>query len=448
MTAQWSATDRTPTDGPTASAASATATAVAVALETTERILADTGRAGRTTPDSLTGAPGVHWHPLSIDQGDLGLAFLLATMDRVAPDDGWDVHAHRHLSAVGAAFADAGAMGPGLFGAGGVALAFRALDRSGTRYQRAEADVQRVVAEQLHALLRTSPLRGGLPTAAYDVASGVAGALSAAMVLHRDDPGSSPLVVESAAALANWACRPAPEGLWTPPSSVTAHDQQHRPETAGGYVDLGFAHGTAGVLAALGSARRAGVRVDALDEAITRLRTELLATVVGTRWGDDVPYRRTAAVYEEEVLSRTAWCYGAPGVALALAASARDDAEREPAERLWRSTVDRPRAARGTPVAGICHGTSGLLLVGRALGRLGVHVPRADLDALTSSVLDDFVADSRYGFRDAGPDGTHFDSAGFLQGAAGIAAALVASTVDVATPAELVFTGVLDVPAR
>lgn len=422
--------------------------AQSIAWDTVARIRDDAERASRPTPDEFTGRVEPRWHPLSIDQGDLGLAFMYATADRVDPDAGWDSSAHQHLSAVGASFGSVGPIGPGVFGTGAVLLAFRALSRGGARYQRAEAEAERVLRERLRSLLRSSPLRGGLPTAAFDVASGVAGALMTGLTTDSSDPSAHQMVAEAAAALSIWARQAAPEGLWTPQTGVTDFDRAHRPEAASGYIDLGYAHGVPGVLAALGGARRAGIAVDGLDDAVDRLRAELTADLIDTRWGADVPYRRTAAVYGEYLPARTAWCYGGPGVALALAVSARDAGELRVSEKLWRSSVDRPRAARSTAAAGICHGTAGLLLVGRALRRAGLEVPDADLDRLVGEILDDHDDGSRYGFRDLDHHGVAFDSAGFLQGAAGVAAALLSITAETPSPAETVFTGVADVRAR
>ncbi|MCJ1712945.1 hypothetical protein MT346_01990 [Curtobacterium sp. VKM Ac-2922] len=373
---------------------------------------------------------------------------MYATADRIDPAAGWDADAHQHLSEVGASFASVGPIGPGAFGTGAVLLAFRALSRGGTRYRRAESEAERVLRERLRSLIRSSPLRGGLPTATYDLASGVAGALITGLATADADPSARQTVIEAAAALSIWARHAPPEGLWTPPTGVTDFERAHRPETASGYVDLGYAHGVAGVLAALGGAHRAGITVDGLDDAIDHLRAELTADLIDTKWGVDVPYRRTAAVYSEYLPARTAWCYGGPGVALALAVSARDRDEMRAPEQLWRSSVDRPRAARNTAGAGICHGTAGLLLVGRALSRAGLAVPDTDLLELVGEILDQHDDGSRYGFRDLDQHGVAFDSAGFLQGAAGVAAALLSITEDDPSPAETIFTGVADVRAR
>jgi len=127
----------------------------------------------------------------------------------------------------------------------------------------------------------------------------------------------------------------------------------------GGYFDVGVAHGTAGVTAWLGAMSRAGLERERIAPLLEGAVRWLLARRVPGApaelplWiGDGAEPPRRAPV---------GWCYGAPGVAVAiLHASLGAD---EPAWRREALTLARAAAAAeesDVRDAGLCHGRAGL----------------------------------------------------------------------------------------
>jgi len=147
-----------------------------------------------------------------------------------------------------------------------------------------------------------------------------------------------------------------------PPWLVPSSYRDSFPE---GWYNLGVAHGVPGVLAFLARAAHNEVR----RETATRMLT------AGARWTctqvrveapDDVRlgYRvDPKAPRAPSAASRDAWCYGAPGAAIALLAAARVLGE-EPiatcALSLARTAARHDPAEAGTIDASLCHGTAGL----------------------------------------------------------------------------------------
>jgi hypothetical protein len=79
------------------------------------------------------------------------------------------------------------------------------------------------------------------------------------------------------------------------------------------------------------------------------------------------------------MLSRAAWCYGDPGVAIALARAARATGStetREAAARIARAVAARDEATAGIIDPAICHGAFGLAHI---LRRLSSFVPDPDV---------------------------------------------------------------------
>lgn len=128
-----------------------------------------------------------------------------------------------------------------------------------------------------------------------------------------------------------------------------------------GNYNLGVAHGLPGVLPILAGACAAGVAVERarplLDDAVRWLLARRLEP------GLDSCFDTTYAPWEEPQTSRLAWCYGDPGIAATLLASAQ--AVGEPAWEREALDIGLHSAARPEPTslirdAGLCHGAAGL----------------------------------------------------------------------------------------
>lgn len=199
--------------------------------------------------------------------------------------------------------------------------------------------------------------------------------------------------------------------------------------------NLGVAHGVPGIVAFLAKALARGVaprRTRALlDGAVAWLLAQQLpaasvaryATVVTDR-GPDGP-------------ARAAWCYGDPGVSLALLAAARatGDARWEAsALEVARHAARRAPATSGVHEATVCHGAAGLLQVfnrlfqatGEDLFRDAARYWFGETLRLHRAGRDDAAPDDG-----APPDDRASD---VLEGRAGVALALLAAATDGTVP--------------
>jgi len=151
-----------------------------------------------------------------------------------------------------------------------------------------------------------------------------------------------------------------PEGItWhTRPELLPSHQRKECPS---GYDNLGLAHGVPGVIAVLGAAHAAGIRRRVsrrlLDGAVSWLLRQKLSDSPGARFPAWLVEGRKGE------RCRSAWCYGDPGVAVALSSAARCvgnlEWEREALE-LARGAARRPPEQAGVVDAGLCHGAAGL----------------------------------------------------------------------------------------
>lgn len=219
---------------------------------------------------------------------------------------------------------------------------------------------------------------------------------------------------------------------WTDPDWLPDETRATYPR---GYYNIGLAHGVPGVVVLLGRACTAGVAEDRarplLDGAVRWLLAQRLPGGFPTWIAPDVP----------PVPARLAWCYGDPGVAVALLWAARcvgePSWERE-ALAIARRAAERPAEKAGVVDAGLCHGAAGL---GHLFNRLFQETGEADFAPAARFWFERTLALRQPDRGVAGYaawmpefDGIQagwVDDPGLLTGAAGIALALLAAAAPV-----------------
>ena len=145
----------------------------------------------------------------------------------------------------------------------------------------------------------------------------------------------------------------------------------------------------------------------------------------GPNWSSAAPAREGAFLPGPP--THAAWCYGAPGVARALWHAGR----REPALAAMRAVAARPPEARRLVAPGLCHGFGGLLLHAlRFWHDTGDPAMEGLAREMAERILQDWDPESLLGFRSAEPGGIRLDHPGFLDGAPGVALALLAAATD------------------
>ncbi len=226
---------------------------------------------------------------------------------------------------------------------------------------------------------------------------------------------------------------PRPEGLaWhTRPELLPDHQRRVFPD---GYHNLGLAHAVPAVAAFLGTLCAADLESERarrlLEPAVAWLLAHELAPDAGTRFPHSIADR------VEPRPSRLAWCYGDPGVAMALLLAARlageGDWERA-ARRVALDAATRPEAESGIVDAGLCHGSAGLGHLFNRCHQITGEAPLAEaarswfrraLEMRRSGVgVGGYLAYSS----PPGGDPEWLEVRGLLEGAAGIALALLAA---------------------
>lgn len=222
---------------------------------------------------------------------------------------------------------------------------------------------------------------------------------------------------------------------WVDPAICLPERREMYPQ---GYYDVGMAHGQAGMITVLAHALAAG------EESAKPLLEGSVEWLLAQRrpHADDKGWYPAIVPFEADRDpggSRTAWCYGDPGVAAALLAAGRalDD------DKLVRTAADLALdcATRTDPLtagiidAPLCHGAFGLLQVYSRLSeqledeRIG-DAARHWFEVGMSQLHDGPVAGVTSARFEDGQPRRQEPIAGFLEGATGVGLALHAATTD------------------
>lgn len=209
------------------------------------------------------------------------------------------------------------------------------------------------IDEALNAPLGRSPWVGE-----YDLISGLSG-LGVYALERLPRPSAVTMLEQIVDRFAELSERREEGVTWfTPPERLPDWQREIHPN---GYYNLGVAHGLPGVLPILAGACAAGVAVDRarplLDDAVRWLLGRRLDS------GFDSCFDTSYMPSEKSSPSRLAWCYGDPGIAATLVATARavgePDWERE-AVAIGLHSAARPESTALIRDAGLCHGSAGL----------------------------------------------------------------------------------------
>lgn len=385
--------------------------------------------------------------PLSLADGYPGICLLFGELAEHFPEEGWDRAAKAYLSKMEGLASDDGLESFSLFcGAAGVGKAALALAHEGT--------LARVNEFLLKALPREISFcfskLGDVEVQDYDVILGLSGV--GRYLLHFiQEPQIKPLIEDILAYMVELAadvpvsCGEVP-GWYIPGENVAgAESKEAYPN---GYFDCGLSHGIAGPLALLSRALSYGVEVKGQREALKKIACWLEAWKQprGMYWPCLVSLEENSAGSITVMNTRDAWCYGTPGIARALwlAGCALGDKElKNSAMEAFDGLFSRPEDTWKAISPTFCHGYAGLLhLAGLMYRDTGLERFSQYREWVGAKVMEYFNMDAPFGFYDydVSHDGIKsMNKAGLLEGAAGVALALLAVVKPVKTGWDTVF---------
>lgn len=378
----------------------------------------------------------LNWQPTAVAYGNAGLALMFGYADRCCPGQGWDRCAHSQIEQAAIALERSGsACSVGLqSGLSGLAFVTWSLSRGGRRYNKLLSALDDALYERVPLLSRRlKSLNGGVRVRDYDAVNGLVG-VAAYLLCRNQNPRAAEMLIDVLEALVSLLSEKNVPRCHTPVDLLLDNERASYPH---GYVNCGLAHGLPGLVAILALAIKHSHKVDGIFEALAFGCCWLAEHRVETDEGVDWPYAVRLTPTREQSgeppaharVTRTAWCYGAPGVARALwlAGQSLDCSEycRLALDALA-ATFRRPVAARRIDSPTFCHGVAGLLEISiRFMREARIPWIEHNVGLLAEQLLSKHDPNSILGFYDIEPVGSRIDHAGVLEGAAGIVLTLL-----------------------
>ena len=397
--------------------------------------------------------------PVSIE-GGIGAALFLVELAR--RDPARLPLAHALIAPAARALANTASSGAS-YGPAPVLAAVQAVRPIGNHYQRLRHTLTTHLASAQPARLAAEPAGAGVGWSDYDVISGPTGTGRLLLAAATEGDQIERAVAEPAlrTTLERLVVLSEPvavDGQWVPGWWVP-HDRQPSPADRRSFprgdVNLGLAHGIAGPLTLLARSAEEGVTVPGQLDAVQRIGGWLAARANhdahGPFWeprlGLDVELARARGEHPESAECSlfaaefgAAWCYGTVGIANALFRAARlvgAEGWSQLALRSAHALLHRPGALDRLQGPTFCHGTAGFV---QSLWRLARQADDAVLLDHATTVAEQLAAGwdpaAPFGYRHVGPHDRQSgwepgqplgleDNPGILEGAAGVAAALL-----------------------
>jgi lantibiotic modifying enzyme len=381
----------------------------------------------------------VHWDPVSLAQGDAGIAVACDYFSRCFGDPDFKTAAHDYLARSAETYSRSHQAAIGMFGGlAGLAFVARTVSNNDARYRPLLVSIEGELCSKALYLASGFSGRHGFASSEFDLISGLSGV--AAYLLMQDcmPPRDVALdaVVDGLVALTQAGSDAIPH--WYTPAHLLP-DNGMADLYPGGNLNCGLAHGIPGPLAAMAIALEQGVSVAHLSGAVswtgrwlTQHRTN---DQYGPNWPTVVPIASGKVQGTLLDSSRAAWCYGTPGVARALWIAGRaigDESIRLAAIEGMAAVYKRPIPERRIDSPTFCHGVAGLLQVTvRFANETGLQVFTDAARELCNQLLASYAPERRLGFAALEPRGNPVDQPGLLDGAPGVAMALLAATTEI-----------------
>lgn len=425
------------------------AIAVAERLRDPERV-----KSVATARSNINPSFGSHpWDETSLSHGYPGVALLFAELHALNPGAGWDRVAHEYLTAAAKALSTYSGAPPSLFsGLGAVAFAALASSCGRTRYTKLLDQLDLRIIESVSEILAHEEVRqreqSGAVLTTYDAIVGLSGTgryLLHSLPYQQEEGPLRKALLSILNYLVELAQPIKISGLEVPGWYVSAQNQileSDRKLYPNGNFNCGLAHGIPGPLALLSLTALRGLRVAGQEAAIRNIVDWLLrweqTDEYGTYWPDRVSWEDEAAgTSTQTFFRREAWCYGTPGVARPLWLAGMALGDQEPCDGALRgmnAVFRRPQTTWNIDGPTFCHGRAGLLqITNRFAQDTGNPTLVGSARELAQGLIKQFDPDSPFGYRDLlpaqnGPIG--LDTAGLLEGAGGVALALLSAVDD------------------
>ncbi|MEK3731964.1 MULTISPECIES: lanthionine synthetase C family protein [Paenibacillus] len=362
-------------------------------------------------PENMSPSRGdAPWNPASLADGIPGIWVLFAEWDHLEPEKEWRMLIHQHVLSL---TKDLTFSTPNLSlfaGITGLSYGLLLASDNRTHYRQAMTNLNHYIVRHLATTILEASQWNAL-----EVVNGLSGAGRYILECSQDegirdiaDLFFSMLIAEASSCMEDISCS--------------------RTEV----VQLGVAHGLAGILALFTTALHKGFEVDGLQAVIHNIADYLAKHVRRDRFGLYWPIssERHFSLNDGEEESREieGWCHGTLGIAVTLLRTGLicdNDHWKAIAQEAAGSVFKLGDYELNSMTSSFCHGLAGLLQLSNSIYALcGSKDAALFSDIVADKLVNRYDESVPFGYQDM-EDRVLLDSPGLLQGAVGIALSLL-----------------------
>jgi len=374
----------------------------------------------------------------SLAEGSAGLALLYGELHHLWPDEGWERTARVYFDLIPTEQVDEGRYRFGLFfGAFGRFSVAQQLSHLIPEEELYRQDCQRALERLLRDLAksRTMLVDGHPHPGHYNLFTGVLGIGASLLTLAQGGPPS--FALRTLLAHLCWlgqrdGTRDGEEYMqwYHHPGLRQRQERWHALESA--YTGYGMRRGIAGLIAFFclvfqhaPDADRADI-LETLPPLVHQLQEGLHHEAENASW---VCKEESDDYHPQKAYSSLSWCSGLSGSAYALWLAGhvlQQTTLQEEALRMLQTVGERARHQHQLAGPGLCHGIGGALQVcARVANETRDPILMENVHQMMQTVVGQFEQDRPFGYRAVEPEFIRVDSPWLLEGAAGVALALL-----------------------
>lgn len=357
----------------------------------------------------------------SLATGGIGLALTAGYLNKTYPNNNWDYVAHEYIKSYSQIISKH-YMGVSLFsGLTGIAFTASILSGEEKRYTKFIKGINSHIFSRVVGLSKKISLNNKNIIPEYlDLVSGAVGIISYLLYTNKRKQLSLLLnpIIERILLNKDLSCF-----YFTKSIKNIESDK---------YIDLGMAHGITGMLSLLSLCSINSVQEDGILDSIEIIADWLINNKITDGYGINWPYK--IGLHNKEgqynTPSRTAWCYGNPGVAMAMQVAGiatNKNRYKKISKKIMIDAYNKPREINRINSPTFCHGISGLLQISLRLYQLtNQEIYKQQSKRMVKELSINFNKKYKFGFRDF--NSKYEENPGILNGSSGILLSLLTAT--------------------
>lgn len=372
------------------------------------------------------------WIPNALSWGYPGICMLYGELDKLFPNESWDKNAYQIVIKMMGNIQKQGLYTSSMYsGAAGIGLALLAVSNNLKRYSNLIGRINDFIIYESTNTLKNIRKRNTLMQD-YDVIEGLSGKLSY-LYLFKEEEQINQIIKEMLEVLISYTKNKNVFGVSIPRFYINSENHFTKKEKdyySRGSFNTSLSHGVSGIMSALSLSVMEEINVDGQKDSILKILDFLYDNQIKkdgrTLWKGIISFDEyiTKNYVDEDFFVRDAWCYGVPGISLALVYAGIAINDAKVIKDGYKFFSQSLKYAEGLFSPILCHGYAGLLAIAIKMSELsGSNQFIQQASKFFDMIIDNYDEDYIFGFH--GREEVHgrlqeVNSIGFLTGSSGV----------------------------